>query len=372
MRRFLLLALPLVLAAGCGGGRALAIGAAAAGSTAPVNPGADDKARAAAPRIRVDIPPAIGPFKFVRRQDYDDAALGTMVRYRHESDSLEADVFVYPGPDLAVRCDTPCAREELKSEYQGFIEQFEELRARGYFESIRVVAEQPLVPPAGAPWAMGQRIHLSVRREGREQRSEFWLAYLPGIRFKVRSTFVETPARVAAVQDFVDSAVVSFARTRGGDSSAASASEASASEASAAPPERPLPDRASADAIFGLLDGTWAWESAKEGCRSGTHRFAVAADRSEVLLIIAPATPAEPPDTTTYQVIEAGPQILPWAPFAIRLDMRGETRRTDDGALVKWDLVFATRDRYHWHRTDWPPQGITGAITRCPTPGSGP
>lgn len=337
----------LLLAAACGGSRAPA-------ATAPA-PAAASAAASEAPPIRIAIPGRIGPFRFVRRQDFDDAALGTMVRYRHESDSLEADVFLYPGPDLAATCNDACARRALKEEHEGFVQQFDELRSRGYVQRIRLLSQAPLVPPAGARWTMGHELHLEVRRDGLDQHSDFWLVYLPGIRFKIRSTFTETPARVAALAAFTDEAPGAFM----------SQTEVTASDA-AASDERPLPPTATADAIFAQLEGNWAWSSAKQGCAAGTHRLVVSPDRQQLRIIGAAAKEGEAPDTTVYTVIEAGPQVLPWAPFTVRLDMQGEDRRTDAGALVKWDLVLMSRDRYHWHRTDWPEGGITAAIRRCP------
>ena len=40
--------------------------------------------------------------------------------------------------------------------------------------------------------------------------------------------------------------------------------------------------------------------------------------------------------------------------------MEGEKRLTKSDEVVIWDLVLATPNRYHWHRTDWE----TGAVTR--------
>ena len=52
----------------------------------------------------------------------------------------------------------------------------------------------------------------------------------------------------------------------------------------------------------------------------------------------------------------------------IRGAIRGETRLTENGEPVVWDLVLRSPNRYAWHRTDWPPVALTGEIQRCDAP----
>jgi hypothetical protein len=54
------------------------------------------------------------------------------------------------------------------------------------------------------------------------------------------------------------------------------------------------------------------------------------------------------------------------APSRIRGTIRGETRTTDAGVPVVWDLVITSPDSYAWHRTDWSTLSLTDAIRRCP------
>jgi len=142
-------------------------------------------------------------------------------------------------------------------------------------------------------------------------------------------------------------------------SSAACASKVSPSAAQAAA-------RAPALTVFDLAVGTWDWAKGDSTCLGNKHRISFSADRREMLL-----TFEEPLDTTSnqrvviYRILAAGSGIHPEIPFVIRAAMEGETRRTDAGDPVVWDLIMATPHRYHWHRTDWPNLGITGAILRC-------
>ena len=71
-------------------------------------------------------------------------------------------------------------------------------------------------------------------------------------------------------------------------------------------------------------------------------------------------------DGKEHQVTEY--DILEHEDDRIRGLIRGETRLTDDGKPVIWDLVLMSADGYRWRRTDWPPLGRTNLIKRCTPP----
>lgn len=323
----------LLLAAACGG-RTTATGA---------------PAPAAAP-VEFFLPPRVASFHYDSRKDDPNPALGTQVRFE-AADSQYADVFIYPGPDLGESCDRACAAKLLGQETEGFVQGFGAMKAQGYVADIKVRRGRALQPTAGASWQMGHHFILDVTREGRAQRSDYWLVYFPGTRLKVRSTYPDTPERVARIEAFLDTVASAFTtrpRQR---------------------VDRPLPPPG-AETTWTLLEGVWDWEWSENECRSGAHRLTATASRDSVIL----SYPDEKDSTgvvrtVRYKVIGIGPAFHKWAPHTIRLEMEGEDRRNDAGALVIWDLVFMSRDRYHWHRTDWADEGMTKAIIRCDTPG---
>ena len=297
------------------------------------------------------LPPRrIGEFRFVKRDDYDNPELGYMARYRH-ADSLDADVFVYPGPDLATRCNESCAREALKAERDEFMKAFDIMMERGRYQRIQVLGESPLTPAAGAPWKMGHRLHLIVRAEDKDHHSDFWIVYLPGKRLKVRATFDHTPAREAQLDRFLDQVVAEF--TGPGE------------KVAERPRDRPLPGAFNLDSLWAFVPGRWDWENAEDLCNASPMTVSIAADRKSVIFVTPPDSAGGKPDTTTYKVTQAGDQVLTWAPFAIRMEIEGEERRTEDGKPVVWDLAFGTRDRFYWHRTDWPKGNTTRGNVRC-------
>jgi hypothetical protein len=125
------------------------------------------------------------------------------------------------------------------------------------------------------------------------------------------------------------------------------------------------PVAGSAQDIFTLAMGTWDRARGDSTCMGNTHEISFSDDRQQMVL-----TFEEPIDTTgqrvyRYEIRGVGPEVLPPLTHVIRAFMIGETRKTDAGELVVWDFVLATRNRYHWHRTDWPSLGITGAVVRC-------
>jgi hypothetical protein len=308
------------------------------------------------PEVALRLPQAIGEFRFVGRQDFDDPSQGAMFRFRH-ADSLQADVFLYPGPDLDTNCALACARTALKGELDGFRTALEDVQARGQLERFRILSGADIPRPADAPWAIGHRLHLQVRVAGVEEHSEYWLVYLRGVRMKVRSTYVETAARTAALERFLGDVADAFAVP---------------TVPEPVRNERPLPAATDAETIFRMLEGQWSWEGGEDECKASMHTLSLSDDRRWLELRYVGRTDSTDstgaPVVVRYRVVEAGPQVLPWAPHTIRLEMEGEDRRTDAGALVVWDLVFQSPDRYHWHRTDWDAGGLTKAIIRCDAP----
>lgn len=293
------------------------------------------------------IPRTIAGWRFVGRQHYDDPDLGMSVRYRH-SDSLTADLYLYPGPGFDADCDVDCARALLRSEMDTNLAMFRTLEREGRYGSVSVDATRDLTPARTDRWRVGSHVRMRIAPAGSNQphRSDLWLVYLPLVKMKVRATFLETPARTAALESFLASVVSTVT--------------------SPEPPrdERPLPSASGADDIFALLDGTWDWELSNGECEQGTHTLAASDDRKWVRLRVA-GEPDSSDAHATYRVIDVGPHLLPGATHVLRLGMEGEERRAGDGSLVVWDLVFRSRDRYHWHRADWPADGMTDAVIRC-------
>jgi hypothetical protein len=113
--------------------------------------------------------------------------------------------------------------------------------------------------------------------------------------------------------------------------------------------------------IFGLVPGTWAWESRDTGCESDTQRFAISDDRTR--MTITHSEPFAGSDgamrSVTDYVIEGS------TPTTLHTFIVDESRVTEKGEPVKWDLVALAPDRLSWHRTDWQEGGLTGALMRC-------
>lgn len=116
--------------------------------------------------------------------------------------------------------------------------------------------------------------------------------------------------------------------------------------------------------VFSIAAGTWGWTTtpADSACGAGRHTITFSADRR--LMYITQATPWTDPSGAVRQVSEY--DILEHSGRHIRGRIRGETRLTDAGEPVAWDLVIRSPDAYQWHRTDWMALGHTARIERCP------
>jgi hypothetical protein len=120
--------------------------------------------------------------------------------------------------------------------------------------------------------------------------------------------------------------------------------------------------------VFTIVSGTWAWENSDTGCDSDTQTFTFTDDRSG--MTIKQSEPFESPDGEMRSVTEY--VIEGVEPTVLHTFIPEETRRTDAGVPVKWDLVILSNGRLAWHRTDWVEGSLTAALTRCtergPTP----
>src|SRR5690606_21182497 len=109
--------------------------------------------------------------------------------------------------------------------------------------------------------------------------------------------------------------------------------------------------------LLRLAAGRWSWTTARNSCSESDHSIRVSEDGTKMFLRDRSDTTGA--DETTYIIERTGPGIIPGRDHVIRASIVGETRRTDAGALVVWDLVLLTANRYTWHRADWPPDGET-------------
>lgn len=105
------------------------------------------------------------------------------------------------------------------------------------------------------------------------------------------------------------------------------------------------------------LSGRWDWSTHAHRCDEGAHVIAFSPDR-RTMTISLPRSSADTGWTATYDIITLTPSRLRGA-------IRGETRLTDRGVPVVWDLVMFGPDEYHWQRTDWKSWQYTAGIIRC-------
>lgn len=110
------------------------------------------------------------------------------------------------------------------------------------------------------------------------------------------------------------------------------------------------------------LAGRWDWESHGSLCSDSTHTIAFA-DSGRVMTITQQNVWV---DSLGRDRTTAVYDIHAVTRSTVRGQIRGEERLTADGEPVVWDLVLSGPDEYRWHRTDWPPLGVTDRIVRCP------
>jgi hypothetical protein len=288
-----------------------------------------------------EIPEAIGPFVLSRTSPYEQAAWGTMYRYRGP-DSTEVDVFLYQGPDFSRTCDSACARNVLAGEWRDFLRVIPDGVQRGYFEELRVLNDSTLWPAAGQGWRMGHGARMKMTRRSIVHSSVFQLHYYPSHALKTRATYVPSDARTRLVDTFNDNVGVAFRRKP--------------------QVESPLPGT-TREALLQAIAGRWSWTSDRNSCSDDDHSVRPAADGSKFFLRFKSDTTGA--EEVTYVIERSGPGIIDGRDHVIRASIVGETRLDDAGRPVVWDLILLTGNRYTWHRADWPADGETGDVIRC-------
>jgi hypothetical protein len=158
-----------------------------------------------AERVTIRVPENIGAFRLISRKDFPDASSGVMLRYQRP-DSLYADLFVYPGPDLDKSCNLACANDVLRQEGDDYIKSIPVFIQRGYADTMSVGSDSALQPMAGAPWRIGRYLRFDQRKDGVLQWSDFYVYYLPDVRVKVRATYARDSIHAKAVADFAAAA----------------------------------------------------------------------------------------------------------------------------------------------------------------------
>ena len=155
--------------------------------------------------VRLRVPQQVADFHLLVRED-SPSDHEVLLRFVGP-DSLRADVFVYPGPDFANRCDSMCAVRVLEEEVANFRSLFPELIRRKYVDSIAVLSDETIQPAGPDRWRLARRLTLAAPRAGQAEHSELHLFYLTGARVKIRTSFVPTAARLSAAAAFAQALV---------------------------------------------------------------------------------------------------------------------------------------------------------------------
>jgi len=143
-----------------------------------------------------------------------------------------------------------------------------------------------------------------------------------------------------------------------------------------ASPQNPLPVQSKApsaqppDASAGALGqmssalaGTWCWPNINNGSHN-PHSLRFSADGQKLFLEYS--HPHVGADGKPHLGVEYDVESID--PKQARMRLVGETRKTDAGEPVVWDLVVLPAERYCWRRTDWKADACTDPVTRCPPP----
>jgi len=121
-------------------------------------------------------------------------------------------------------------------------------------------------------------------------------------------------------------------------------------------------DEATAGFFMDRVSGVWDLEGGSSFCQANPHRISFSPDHRLMLL-----TFRHEPDSAVLRQRVFVYDISSSTDSGIVAMLRGETRRTAQGAPVEWELILTTEDSYAWRQTDWPPASHTPDRARCPS-----
>jgi len=111
--------------------------------------------------------------------------------------------------------------------------------------------------------------------------------------------------------------------------------------------------------VFDVAEGIWAPDAA--ACGDDSQAITFSPDRSQMFITWMDKAP----DETGTRKRRATYEILEYSEGHIRGAIIGETRTTDAGDPVVWDLMLRSEDVFTWHRTDWSELSFTSDMQRC-------
>ena len=122
-----------------------------------------------------------------------------------------------------------------------------------------------------------------------------------------------------------------------------------------------MPER---DDVYGVVSWTWNWAGRRGTCRDNPHTITFSPDRGTMVLSYARAIDDDERREFAYE-------LRGTTRSGVRGRIPGETRLTDNGEPVVWDLVLTSSDSHRWHTTDWLDGVFTPEVVRCTVPRMG-
>lgn len=111
--------------------------------------------------------------------------------------------------------------------------------------------------------------------------------------------------------------------------------------------------------VFEVAEGTWASDA--DACDEQPQAITFSPDRSKMFITWM----AKAPDSTGTRKRRSTYDVLDHSDGHVRGAIVGETRLTDAGDPVVWDLVLRSEDVFTWHRSDWSEYSYTADLQRC-------
>lgn len=162
---------------------------------APRNPSVvQDKAAVAIS----SMPSSVGTFRLGETQRFPQAELGTLYRYRNDS-QLRPDVYVYP----VIKGEAGVGTNPAHDEALNFESVLRAQQAQRAFDSFEIIAHRALEYDAGTAKLPGWQVVARLRRGNQAMDSHLHVYMIGDQLLKVRATFPQGSVAPADVEAFV-------------------------------------------------------------------------------------------------------------------------------------------------------------------------
>src|SRR5690606_15492959 len=156
------------------------------------------------------MPAEIGPLRLTETFHYPEAHLGTLYRYRNDTE-LRPDVYIYP---VSRQPESGGAFDPAREEGMNFGRVLTAQKMRGQFDAFEILTREAQHLGEGRNAISGWHVHAVLERRGEKHDTHLFVYTLGDQTLKVRATYSIGSVEFAALDSFVGDLLDELIATR--------------------------------------------------------------------------------------------------------------------------------------------------------------